>query len=207
MSLLDLLQNGILGLSGWGKVLVTFVMLQIAMMATTLYLHRDQAHRAIDLHPALRHFFRFWMWLTSGMVTRQWVAVHRKHHALCEKPGDPHSPVVFGLKKVLLEGAELYRVAARDPEVIAKYGRGTPDDWLERKVYTPLTWVGIYTLLVTNVVLFGVIGITIFAIQMASMPIFSAGVINGLGHARGYRNFESDDAATNQIGRASWERV
>ncbi len=197
MSLLDLLQNGILGLSGWGKVLVTFVMLQIAMMATTLYLHRDQAHRAIDLHPALRHFFRFWMWLTSGMVTRQWVAVHRKHHALCEKPGDPHSPVVFGLKKVLLEGAELYRVAARDPEVIAKYGRGTPDDWLERKVYTPLTWVGIYTLLVTNVVLFGVIGITIFAIQMASMPIFSAGVINGLGHARGYRNFESDDAATN----------
>ncbi|MEO7386269.1 MAG: fatty acid desaturase [Gammaproteobacteria bacterium] len=197
MEILDLLQNGILNLSGWGKVIVTLVMLQVSMMATTLYLHRDQAHRAIDLHPALRHFFRFWMWLTSGMVTREWVAVHRKHHALCEKPGDPHSPVVFGLKKVLLEGAELYRVDARNPDVIAKYGRGTPDDWLERKLYSPLTWVGIYGLLTINIILFGVIGITIFAIQMASMPIFSAGIINGLGHARGYRNFESDDAATN----------
>jgi len=197
MNLLDLLQSGILGLSGWGKVVATFVMLQISMMATTLYLHRDQAHRAIDLHPALRHFFRFWMWLTSGMVTRQWVAVHRKHHALCEKPGDPHSPVVFGLKTVLLQGAELYRVDARNPDVVAKYGRGTPDDWLERKIYSPLTWVGIYGLLTLNIILFGVIGITIFAFQMAAMPIFSAGIINGLGHARGYRNFESDDAATN----------
>jgi stearoyl-CoA desaturase (delta-9 desaturase) len=197
MNFLDLLQDGILGLSGWGKVLVTFVMLQISMMATTLYLHRDQAHRAIDLHPALRHFFRFWMWVTSGMVTREWVAVHRKHHALCEKPGDPHSPVVFGLKKVLLEGAELYRVDARNPEVVAKYSRGTPDDWLENHVYLRFTTGGIYSLLVLNVLLFGVIGITIFAFQMAAMPIFSAGVINGLGHARGYRNFESDDAATN----------
>ena len=197
MNLLDLLQNGILGLSGWGKVLVTLVAMQISLMATTLYLHRDQAHRAIDLHPALRHFFRFWMWLTSGMVTREWVAVHRKHHALCEKVGDPHSPVVFGLKKVLLEGAELYRVDARNPDVVAKYSRGTPDDWLERKFYLPHTTLGIYTLLVLNVLLFGVIGITIFAIQMAAMPILSAGIINGLGHARGYRNFESDDAATN----------
>lgn len=197
MNLLDLLQHGILGLSGAGKVLVTLVMLQVSLMATTLYLHRDQAHRAIDLHPALRHFFRFWMWLTSGMVTREWVAVHRKHHALCEKVGDPHSPVVFGLKKVLLEGAELYRVDARNPDVVAKYGRGTPDDWLERKLYSPLTWVGIYGLLTVNTILFGVIGITIFAIQMAAMPILSAGIINGLGHARGYRNFESDDAATN----------
>jgi stearoyl-CoA desaturase (delta-9 desaturase) len=197
MNLLDLLQNGILGLSGWGKVLVTLVAMQISLMATTLYLHRDQAHRAIDLHPALRHFFRFWMWLTSGMVTREWVAVHRKHHALCEKVGDPHSPVVFGLKKVLLEGAELYRVDARNPDVVAKYSRGTPDDWLERKFYLPHTTLGIYSLLVLNVLLFGVIGITIFAIQMAAMPILSAGIINGLGHARGYRNFESDDAATN----------
>ncbi|MEZ5564312.1 MAG: fatty acid desaturase [Gammaproteobacteria bacterium] len=197
MNFLDLLQDGVLGLSGWGKVLVTLVMLQISMMATTLYLHRDQAHRAIDLHPVLRHFFRFWMWMTSGMVTREWVAVHRKHHAYCEKPGDPHSPVVFGLKKVLLEGAELYRADARNPEIVAKYSRGTPDDWMERKVYLPHTIVGVYTLLVLDVLLFGVIGITIFAFQMAAMPIFSAGVINGLGHARGYRNFESDDAATN----------
>lgn len=197
MNLLDLLQDGILGLSGWTKVLVTVVMLQVSLMATTLYLHRDQAHRAIDLHPALRHFFRFWMWLTSGMVTREWVAVHRKHHALCEKVGDPHSPVVFGLKKVLLEGAELYRVDARNPDVVAKYSRGTPDDWLERKFYLPHTALGIYTLLTLNVLLFGVIGITIFAIQMAAMPILSAGIINGLGHDTGYRNFESDDAATN----------
>ncbi len=197
MNLLDLLQNGILGLSGGTKVLVTVVMLQVSLMATTLYLHRDQAHRAIDLHPALRHFFRFWMWLTSGMVTREWVAVHRKHHALCEKVGDPHSPVVFGLKKVLLEGAELYRVDARNPEVVAKYSRGTPDDWLERRFYLPHTTLGIYTLLTVNVLLFGVIGITIFAIQMAAMPILSAGIINGLGHDTGYRNFESDDAATN----------
>jgi stearoyl-CoA desaturase (Delta-9 desaturase) len=197
MNLLDLLQHGILGLSGVAKVLVTLVMLQVSLMATTLYLHRDQAHRAIDLHPALRHFFRFWMWLTSGMVTREWVAVHRKHHALCEKVGDPHSPVVFGLKKVLLEGAELYRVDARNPDVVAKYSRGTPDDWLERRFYVPHTTLGIYSLLTLNVLLFGVIGITIFAVQMAAMPILSAGIINGLGHARGYRNFESDDAATN----------
>ena len=197
MNLLDLLQHGVLGLSGVAKVLVSLVMLQISLMATTLYLHRDQAHRAIDLHPALRHFFRFWMWLTSGMVTREWVAVHRKHHALCEKVGDPHSPVVFGLKKVLLEGAELYRVDARNPDVVAKYSRGTPDDWLERKFYLPHTTLGIYTLLTVDVLLFGVIGITIFAVQMAAMPILSAGIINGLGHARGYRNFESDDAATN----------
>lgn len=197
MNLLDLLQHGVLGLSGVAKLLVTLVMLQVSLMATTLYLHRDQAHRAIDLHPALRHFFRFWMWLTSGMVTREWVAVHRKHHALCEKVGDPHSPVVFGLKKVLLEGAELYRVDARNPDVVAKYSRGTPDDWLERKFYLPHTTLGIYTLLTVDVLLFGVIGITIFAVQMAAMPILSAGIINGLGHARGYRNFESDDAATN----------
>jgi stearoyl-CoA desaturase (delta-9 desaturase) len=137
------------------------------------------------------------MWVTSGMVTREWVAVHRKHHALCERPGDPHSPVVFGLKKVLLEGAELYRCDARNPDVVAKYSRGTPDDWIERNVYLRFTTGGIYSLLVLNVLLFGVIGITIFAFQMAAMPIFSAGVINGLGHARGYRNFESDDAATN----------
>ena len=197
MQILDFLQDGLLGLSGWTKALVTLVMLQISLMATTLYLHRDQAHRAIDLPPVLRHFFRVWMWSTSGMVTREWVAVHRKHHALCEKVGDPHSPVVFGLKKVLLEGAELYRVDARNPEVITKYSRGTPDDWMERRVYIPHTTLGVYSLLVLNVLLFGVIGITIFAIQMAAMPILSAGIINGLGHARGYRNFESEDAATN----------
>lgn len=197
MELLDFLQNGLLGLSPWAKVAAAFILVQISMMAVTLYLHRDQAHRALDLHPVLRHFFRLWLWLTTGMSTRQWVAVHRKHHALCEQDGDPHSPVVFGLRKVLLEGAELYRVDARNPEVVAKYGKGCPDDWVERNVYLRSSVAGIYTVLVLNVLLFGVVGITIFAVQMIAMPLFAAGVINGLGHARGYRNFESNDAATN----------
>jgi stearoyl-CoA desaturase (delta-9 desaturase) len=195
--LLNLLDQGLLGLSGWGKVIATFVLVQISMMAITLYLHRDQAHRAIDLHPALRHFFRFWIWMTSGMVTREWVAVHRKHHAMCEQPGDPHSPVVFGLGKVLSQGAELYRVAARDPEIVAKYGRGTPDDWLERNLYSAHSTLGIWSMLAIDVLLFGAIGITIFAVQMMAAPVMAAGVINGLGHAWGYRNFESADAATN----------
>jgi stearoyl-CoA desaturase (delta-9 desaturase) len=194
---LNVLDQGLLGLSGWGKVIATFVLVQISMMAITLYLHRDQAHRAIDLHPALRHFFRFWIWMTSGMVTREWVAVHRKHHAMCEQPGDPHSPVVFGLGKVLSQGAELYRVAARDPEIVAKYGRGTPDDWLERKLYSGHSTLGIWSMLAIDVLLFGAIGITIFAVQMMAAPVMAAGVINGLGHAWGYRNFESADAATN----------
>jgi stearoyl-CoA desaturase (delta-9 desaturase) len=195
--LLDFLNHGLLGLGLGAKAVVLFVFVQISMAGVTLYLHRDQAHRAIDLHPALRHFFRLWIWLTSGMVTREWVAVHRKHHALCEQPGDPHSPVIFGLGTVLTQGAELYRVDANNPEVVAKYGRGTPDDWLERKVYARYSTLGIYTTLVLNVLLFGVIGITMFAVQMMAMPVFAAGVINGLGHARGYRNFESADAATN----------
>jgi stearoyl-CoA desaturase (delta-9 desaturase) len=199
MNLLDFLQNGLLNLSPWGKVAAAFIMVQISMMAVTLYLHRDQAHRALDLHPLLRHFFRLWLWLTTGMSTRQWVAVHRKHHALCEQPGDPHSPVVFGLRKVLLEGAELYRVDARNPEVVAKYGKGCPDDWVERNVYMRSTTAGIYTILVLNVLLFGVIGITIFAVQMMAMPFFAAGIINGVGHALGYRNFESNDASTNLV--------
>ncbi|HKL63386.1 MAG TPA: fatty acid desaturase, partial [Woeseiaceae bacterium] len=122
---------GLLNLSFWGYVLAGFVMVQITMMAVTLYLHRDQAHRSLDLHPALRHFFRFWIWMTSGMLTREWVAVHRKHHAFCETEGDPHSPQVFGLKKVLLEGAELYRDETANEETLRKYGRGCPDDWME----------------------------------------------------------------------------
>jgi stearoyl-CoA desaturase (delta-9 desaturase) len=197
MSFLDWAQQGLLGLGIWTKLAITFVMVQISMMSVTLYLHRDQAHRALDLHPVLRHFFRFWIWMTSGMVTREWVAVHRKHHALCEQEGDPHSPVVFGLKKVLTEGAELYRADARNPEVVAKYGKGTPDDWIERNVYLRSSVAGIYLLLFLEVLLFGAIGITMFAIQMMAMPVMAAGVINGLGHAKGYRNFESADASTN----------
>lgn len=188
---------GILDLNFWGYVLAAFIMVQITMMAVTLYLHRDQAHRAIDLHPVLRHFFRFWIWCTSGMLTREWVAVHRKHHAFCETPDDPHSPQVYGLKKVLLEGAELYKEEAVKPETLEKFGRGTPDDWLERNIYLRFPNAGIVTLIIACLLLFGVPGIIIIAVQLASMPVFAAGVINGLGHHSGYRNFECDDAATN----------
>lgn len=190
---------GLLDLSFWGYVATTLVMIQITMMSVTLYLHRDQAHRAINLHPALRHFFRFWIWCTSGMLTRQWVAVHRKHHAYCETPDDPHSPQIYGIRKVLLEGAELYRIEKDKPETIEKFGRGTPDDWIERNIYVRVPYAGINLMLLTNLLLFGVPGIIIFALQMMAMPLFAAGVINGLGHYSGYRNFESDDAARNLI--------
>jgi stearoyl-CoA desaturase (delta-9 desaturase) len=188
---------GLLDLSLWGYLVATFILVQISMMAVTLYLHRDQAHRAIELHPALRHFFRLWICLSSGMITKDWVAIHRKHHAMVEREGDPHSPVVFGLNKVLLEGAELYRAEAANSETLEKYGIGTPDDWLERNIYSHTGLVGVFTLLGIYVILFGVPGITIFAVQMLAMPVFAAGVINGLGHAKGYRNFESDDTSTN----------
>ena len=190
---------GLLGLSFWGYVLAGFVMVQITMMAVTLYLHRDQAHRSLDLHPALRHFFRFWIWMTSGMLTREWVAVHRKHHAFCETEGDPHSPKIFGLKKVLLEGAELYREETDNEETIRKYGRGCPDDWMERNVYTRFPYGGIILLIALDLLLFGVPGIILIATSLVSMPLFAAGVINGVGHHSGYRNFECDDAATNIV--------
>ena len=190
---------GLLNLSFWGYFWVTVVMVQVTMMAVTLYLHRDQAHRALDLHPALRHFFRFWIWCTSGMLTKEWVAVHRKHHAFCETPDDPHSPQIYGLKKVLLEGAELYRAEKDNPETLEKFGRGAPDDWLERNVYLRYPWGGIVLMVFADLLLFGVPGIIIIAIQMVSMPLFAAGVINGLGHHSGYRNFECDDAATNLL--------
>ncbi len=188
---------GVLNPSFLGYVLASFFMVQISMAAVTLYLHRDQAHRAIELHPVLRHFFRLWIWLSSGMVTREWVAIHRKHHAMVEREGDPHSPVIFGLSKVMLQGAELYRIESLNVETLEKYGRGCPDDWLERNVYARSHWLGIYSMLMIDVVLFGLPGITVFAIQMLAMPVFAAGVINGLGHAKGYRNFETDDTSTN----------
>ncbi|MDH5345523.1 MAG: fatty acid desaturase [Gammaproteobacteria bacterium] len=190
---------GILDLSLQGYIVAALIMVQVTMMAVTLYLHRDQAHRAIDLHPVLRHFFRFWIWCTSGMLTREWVAVHRKHHAYCETADDPHSPKIYGLKKVLLEGAELYKKEAVRKETVEKFGRGAPDDWLERNVYLRFPNAGIITMVLTDLILFGVPGITIIAVQMAAMPVFAAGVINGLGHHSGYRNFECDDAATNIV--------
>ncbi len=190
---------GLVNLSFWGYLLVGFILVQITMMAVTLYLHRDAAHRAVDLHPALRHFFRFWIWATSSMITREWVAVHRKHHAFADVEGDPHSPVLLGLRKILLEGAEVYRAAAHDPAVVAKYGRGTPNDWLERNVYERYRNLGIVLLVVTDLVLFGVPGILILSAQLIAMPVMAAGVINGLGHAVGYRNFECDNAARNLV--------
>jgi stearoyl-CoA desaturase (delta-9 desaturase) len=190
-------QYGLLDLSFWGYVLVALVWIHITLMAITLWFHRDQAHRAIDLHPALRHFFRFWLWLSTGAPTKEWVAVHRKHHALCEQEGDPHSPQVFGLKRVLLEGAELYRAEACKAETVEKYGKGTPNDWLERNLYGRFTYSGIGLLIVLDLVLFGAPGIILLSVQLLTMPMLAAGVINGLCHARGYRNFETNDASTN----------
>ena len=188
---------GLVPLPWWGYVLLTLLWVHITLMAITLYFHREQAHRSVDLHPAVRHFFRFWLWLSTGAPTKEWVAVHRKHHALCEREGDPHSPVVFGLKRVVLEGAELYIDEARKPETLEKYGKGTPDDWLERNVYARFDYLGIGLLVVLDVLLFGAAGIIMLAIQLASMPVLAAGIINGVCHAKGYRNFETNDASTN----------
>jgi stearoyl-CoA desaturase (delta-9 desaturase) len=188
---------GLAGLGVIGYVVVTLLWMHVTMIAVTLYFHRDQAHRSIELHPALRHFFRFWLWLNTGAPTKEWVAVHRKHHAFCEREGDPHSPVLFGLKKVVWEGAELYRAEAAKPQTLDKYGRGTPDDWLERNVYARFTYTGIFLLGVVDLVLFGVPGIIMFALQLATMPVAAAGIINGVCHAKGYRNFDTNDASTN----------
>jgi stearoyl-CoA desaturase (delta-9 desaturase) len=190
---------GVFELPWWGYALVTFVTIQTMFLGVTLYLHRDQSHGGLILHPALRHVFRFWLWLSSGAVTREWVAVHRKHHAYADRDGDPHSPVVFGLRRVLLEGFELYRAAGSDPETIRNYGRGTPDDWLERHVYGRHAFAGIVLFVIGHLVLFGVPGIIMIAVHLAAQPFFAGGVINGLGHAIGYRSFEMPSTATNLV--------
>jgi stearoyl-CoA desaturase (delta-9 desaturase) len=189
--------NGLLDLSWWQLVLITLALTHVTIAAVTIFLHRAQAHRALDLHPAVSHFFRLWLWLTTGMVTAEWVAIHRRHHARCETPEDPHSPQVLGLRKVLWEGAELYQKAATDKALIERYSHGTPDDWLERNVYGRLRWQGPAIMLITDFVLFGAAGVAIWAVQMVWIPFWAAGVINGIGHYWGYRNFESPDAAAN----------
>ena len=189
--------RGLLGLSAWGYVLASLLMVQMTVFAVTLYLHRDAAHRAVDLHPAIRHACRFWLWLTTGICTREWVAIHRKHHARCETPDDPHSPQVKGLRKVLLEGAELYQAEARNAETLKKYGRGTPDDWLERNLYSGHTFLGISLMVAAFLLLFGVPGIIMIAVQLVSQPVLAAGIVNGVGHYAGYRNFECADASRN----------
>ena len=188
---------GIFDLSLGGYVLAALILTQITIASVTLYLHRCQAHKALDLHPIISHFFRFWLWLTTAQNTKAWAAIHRKHHAHCETENDPHSPQVLGLKKVLREGAELYQKEAKNQETLDKFGKGTPDDWIERKLYTPYNNVGIIIMFVLDLICFGLPGITIWAIQMMWIPIFAAGVINGVGHFWGYRNFECPDAATN----------
>lgn len=190
---------GVLNLSFWQYVLITLVLTHLTIVSVTIYLHRHQAHRALDLHPALSHFFRFWLWLTTGMVTQQWSAIHRKHHARVETPEDPHSPQIFGIRRVLFQGAELYRQEAQNQETIRRYGHGAPDDWLERHLYTPYTRLGILLMLALDLILFGLPGITIWAVQMMWIPFFAAGVINGVGHWAGYRNYETRDSSTNIV--------
>jgi stearoyl-CoA desaturase (delta-9 desaturase) len=190
---------GLVELPLWGYFLVTFVTIQTMFLGVTLYLHRDQSHGGLLLHPALRHVFRFWLWFSSGAVTRQWVAVHRCHHAHADQPGDPHSPVVFGLPRVVFEGFELYRAAANDPQLLHTYGRGTPDDWLERRIYSAHPYAGLVLFVLAHLLLFGVPGITMIAVHLAAQPFFAGGVINGLGHAVGYRSFEMPSTATNLV--------
>jgi stearoyl-CoA desaturase (delta-9 desaturase) len=191
--------DGILDFSLWQSLLAVLVLTHITIAAVTIYLHRHQAHRALELHPVISHFFRFWLWLTTGMVTREWVAIHRKHHAKCETADDPHSPQVRGIKKVLLEGAELYKAEAENRGTLEKYGHGTPSDWIERRLYARHSALGIGLMLLIDVVLFGIQGISVWGIQMLWIPVFAAGVINGLGHWWGYRNYEVPDASTNIV--------
>ena len=191
--------HGIWLLPWWGYLLVTLFLTHITIAAVTLYLHRHQAHRAIDMHPLISHFFRFWLWLTTAMNTREWVAVHRKHHARVESEDDPHSPQVLGINRVLWQGAELYKVEANNADTCRRFGHETPDDWIERHLYLPWRDAGIALMFLLDVLLFGAIGITIWAIQMLWIPFFAAGVINGVGHWGGYRNYESQDASTNIV--------
>ncbi|TXH66111.1 MAG: acyl-CoA desaturase [Lysobacteraceae bacterium] len=203
-SFLDFLAGGLLQ-TGWLALLVYFLIAtQLTIFSVTLYLHRSQAHRGVDFHPLIAHFFRFWTWLTTSMITREWVAIHRKHHAKCETEEDPHSPVIKGIGMVFWRGVELYREARRDRASIEQYGKGAPDDWIERRLYTPYASLGLVLLLVVNVALFGFKGLAAWALQMAWIPFWAAGVVNGLGHWWGYRNFETSDAATNLTPWAFW---
>ena len=189
--------DGLIQLSTWGYIALAAVLTQITIASVTLYLHRNQSHNAMELHPVVSHFFRLWLWLTTGMVTREWVAIHRKHHAKCETPEDPHSPQVEGIAKVLFGGVWLYHQEAKNRETLSRYGQGTPDDWMERNVYSRFPSLGILITLTVNSLLFGWIGAVIFLVQVAWIPFWAAGVINGIGHFWGYRNYETPDASRN----------
>ena len=179
------------------EIIYTLVVTHITIICVTLFLHRGQAHRAIIFHPILSHFMRFWLWLTTGMVTKQWVAVHRKHHRFSDAEGDPHSPHVFGFWKVLFKGAFLYNDASKDKVMVDTYSAGTPSDWMEHNVYTPHSRLGIGILLVFNIIVFGWLGLLIWGIQMIWIPLWAAGVINGLGHWWGYKNGETKEHSRN----------
>jgi len=190
---------GLVELPWWGYFVVSFATIQVMFLGVTLYLHRDQSHGGLTLHPLLRHVFRFWLWFSSGVVTREWVAVHRRHHVYADREGDPHSPLLFGLKRVLLEGYELYSAAAKDPATVRNFGKGTPDDWIERNLYSRHPNLGIVLFIVTWLVLFGVPAIVMIAVHLSAQPVFAGGVVNGLGHAVGYRSFEMPSTATNLV--------
>jgi len=197
---LDFLSHGVLAWPLWKIAIAALVLTHITIAGVTIYLHRCQAHRALDLHAVPAHFFRAWLWLTTGMQTKEWASIHRKHHAKCESPEDPHSPQTRGLKKVLLQGAELYMEESNNKETLEKYGRGTPDDWIEHNLYSRFTWHGCGVMLVTDWVLFGLgVGTVVWTIQMMWIPFFAAGVINGVGHFAGYRNFDCADASRNIV--------
>ncbi len=203
-SLIDFLAGGLLQM-GWGALLIyLLVVTQITIFAVTLYLHRSQAHRGVDFHPVIAHFFRFWVWITTSMITKEWVAIHRKHHAKCETEEDPHSPMVKGIGNVFWRGVELYREARGDRVSIEQYGKGAPNDWIERHVYARHPLVGPTLLLFVSFALFGFMGVAVWAIQMAWIPFWAAGVVNGLGHWWGYRNFETSDTATNLTPWGVW---
>ena len=196
-SAIDWLANGLLDFSGWQVLFVILGLTHITIASVTIFLHRHQAHRALDLHPIASHFFRFWLWMTTGQVTKEWASIHRKHHAKCEQAEDPHSPHVHGIRTVLFSGAELYRKESKNKETLSRYGHGTPDDWMERNVYSRFSWQGVALMLIIDVALFGALGLTVWAVQMAWIPITAAGIINGAAHYWGYRNFEAHDASTN----------
>ncbi len=196
-AVIDWLAHGIWALAWWQIVLFTLAMTHVTMVSVTVFLHRHQAHRALDLHPIAAHAFRFWLWLTTGQVTKEWASIHRKHHAKCEQSDDPHSPHVYGIRTVLLQGYELYRAEAAKPETMARYGHGTPSDWLERNLYSRFSWSGVVAMLLIDLALFGAAGLAVWAVQMAWTPVMAAGIINGAAHYWGYRNFEAPDASTN----------
>ncbi|VAW48234.1 Fatty acid desaturase; Delta-9 fatty acid desaturase [hydrothermal vent metagenome] len=197
MNILDFLQHGLLDFSLLQILVTLIVTTQITILAVTLYLHREQTHKGLILHPILKHYFRFHLWMTTGMLTKEWVAVHRKHHAKCETEDDPHSPQHYGIRKVLFSGVGLYEKERLNQQTLDKYGKGTPNDWVENFVYSKFHFLGVVLMLLIDIALFGVIGITFWAIQIVWIPFFAAGVINGLGHWSGYRNYATDDCSTN----------